>query len=164
MVLSFYKQIAKIWKNPKENLGEVLKNRLIQWRKENTIVKVSKPTRINRARSVGYKAKQGYVIARVKIGKGGRRRKYYGRRGRKPSKMGLTHFTHGKSLQKISEEKAQRRFMNTNVLGSYLAGEDGQHKWFEIIMVDTSHKNIIKNKSTRWVTFASNKKKSLRTN
>ena len=161
MVLSLYKQIASVWKKPKANLGDTLKGRLIQWRREGTIVSVASPTRVDRARALGYKAKQGYVLARVKIGKGGRRREYYGRRGRKPSKMGLVHFTHGKSLGKISEEKAQRKYINMTVLGSYLAGEDGKNKWFEVVLVDGSHGTTKKNPKMKWV--SKNNRKSLRT-
>ncbi|HFC49221.1 MAG TPA: 50S ribosomal protein L15e, partial [Thermofilum sp.] len=45
-------------------LAEVLKARLIQWRRQPTIMRVEKPTRINRARAFGYKAKPGYVVVR----------------------------------------------------------------------------------------------------
>lgn len=163
MSSGLYQRFATVWKKPKQNLGEIMRTRLIQWRKQPTIVRIESPTRVDRARSVGYKSKLGYVIARVKIGKGGRRRKLYGRRGRKPSKMGLVNFSHGKSLQKIAEEKAQRRFINTNVLGSYNVGEDGRHKWFEVVMVDTAHSNIKKNPKMRWASAPANKKKALRT-
>ena len=149
MAKSFYSHLAESWKKPKERLGDILKGRLIQWRREPTVVRSDASMRLDRARSVGYKAKAGYAVARVKIGKGGRRRKLYGRRGRKPSKMGLVHFSHGKSLQKIAEEKAQRRFPNMNVIGSYIAGEDGRHKWFEVVLVDPEHGNIKKNPKMR---------------
>ena len=38
------------------------------WRKINR--RVEKPTRIDRARSLGYKAKPGFVVARAKVRKG----------------------------------------------------------------------------------------------
>lgn len=162
MAKSFYSHLAESWKRPKEKLGDILKTRLIQWRREPTVVRLEGPTRLDRAHAVGYKAKLGYAIARVKIGKGGRRRKYYGRRGRKPSKMGLVHFSHGKSLQRIAEEKAQRRFPNMNVIGSYIAGEDGRHKWFETILADTQHPNIKDNPKMRWASSPANRKRALR--
>lgn len=162
MSRGLYQHLAENWKKPKERIGEILKSRLIQWRREQTVVRVEGPTRIDRARALGYKAKQGYIVARVKIGKGGRRRKLYGRRGRKPSKTGLVHFSHGKSLQKIAEEKAQRRFTNMNVIGSYLAGEDGKHKWFETILADSQHPNITRNPKLRWIASPANRKRALR--
>lgn len=162
MARSFYRHLAQLWKKPKESLGENLKTREIKWRQEKTVERVEKSTRPDRAHALGYKAKLGYILARVKIGKGGRRRTYYGRRGRKPSKMGLVHFSHGKSLQRIAEEKAQRRFSNMNIIGSYEVGEDGKQKWFEVILVDMQHANILKNPKLRWAAHPSNENKYLR--
>jgi len=162
MSKGLYHQVAEIWKKPKENMGDMMKSRLIAWRRENTVVRIDKPTRVDRARTIGYKAKLGYIMVRVKIGKGGRRRELYGRRGRKPTKMGLVHFTHGKSLQKIAEEKAQRRYINMFVVGSYLVGEDGKHQWYEAALADTQHGNIKKNPKLRWMSSPANRKRALR--
>jgi len=162
MSKGLYQHLAENWKKPKERIGAILKGRLIQWRREATVVRVDRPMRVDRARALGYKAKLGYIVARVKIGKGGRRRTLYGRRGRKPTKMGLVHFSHGKSLQKIAEEKAQRRYINMNVIGSYLVGEDGKHKWFETILVDTQHPNVTRDPKMRWVSSPANRKRALR--
>jgi large subunit ribosomal protein L15e len=148
---STYAYIADAWKKPKEKLGSLFKQRIVLWRKQETVVRVEKPTRLNRARALGYKAKHGYAIARVKIGKGGRRRIKYGRRGRKPSSSGLTHFTHGKSLQWIAEEKAGRRFRNLEVLNSYYVGEDGQYKFFEVILVDPDNPEIKSDRKIKWI-------------
>ena len=57
--MSFYKYIQELWKRPKDNLGELWRERLIQWRREPSIVRLERPTRIDRARALGYKAKQG---------------------------------------------------------------------------------------------------------
>ena len=162
MAKSTYSYIRETWKEPKETLGEILKKRLIEWRNQHTVERVEKPTRLDRARSLGYKAKEGYVIARVKIRKGGRRRKLRGRKGRKPSKAGLVHFTHGKGLQRIAEEKAQRRFSNLEVINSYIVGEDGINRYFEIILVDPSHPNIKSDDKIRWVCLPANRKRVLR--
>lgn len=162
MAKAFYRQIAHLWKKPKESLGEMLKSREIKWRQEDTVVRIERPTRLNKARGVGYKAKLGFALARVKIGKGGRRRKYYGRRGRKPSKMGLVHFSHGKSLQHIAEQKAQRRFSNMRIIGSYEVGEDGKQMWYEVVMIDPQHSNISKNPKMKWAVHPANRNRVLR--
>lgn len=162
MAKGLYQHLAENWKKPKEKLGDVLKDRLIQWRREGTVVRIDRPTRTDRARSVGYKAKLGYIVVRVKIGKGGRRRTYYGRRGRKPTKMGLVHFTHGRSLQETAEQKAQRKYINMNVIGSYLAGEDGKHKWFETVMADPQHPSVANDPKMKWVASPANRKRVLR--
>ena len=162
MAEGLYGQVSKAWKKPKQNLGEIYRSRLIQMRREPSIIRVDRPTRINRARSLGYKAKLGYIVSRVKIGRGGRRRKLYGRGGRKPSKAGLVNFTHTKSLQKIAEERALRRYINTFVLGSYLVGADGKHKWFEVVMADTQHPNIRNDPKARWMSSPASRKRAFR--
>jgi large subunit ribosomal protein L15e len=155
--MAAYKRIKKLWKK-RVNVKNTMKGRLIAWRRQHTVERVEKPTNLVSARSLGYKAKQGYAIARVKIGKGGRRREA-DRRGRKPSKAGLVHFTHGKSLQWIAEEKAQRRFPNMEVLNSYLAGEDGQYEFYEIILADPHHSNIKNDPNMKWLCNPANRRR-----
>ena len=46
-----------------------LSKKLIEWRKGPAIVRVPKPTNPWRARQIGYKAKQGVVVVRVRIRK-----------------------------------------------------------------------------------------------
>jgi len=138
------------------------KIRLIQWRKQHTVEKIDKPTRIKRARTLGYKAKKGIVIARVRIKKGGRRRRKYGRGGRKPKKAGLVKFTSGKGLKWIAEERAAKKFPNMEVLNSYYAGDDGKHKWYEVIFVDPHNPGIKRDKNLKWIANPANKRRVLR--
>ena len=72
--MGIYKYIRNVWKKPDRSYGSNLKERLIVWRKSDAIVRVEKPTRLDRARSLGYKAKKGYLIARVRLLRGGRQR------------------------------------------------------------------------------------------
>lgn len=154
-----YHAIRQLWKKPEERLGQLLKQRLIEWRKSETVERVERPTRLDRARALGYRAKQGYVIARVKIKKGGRRRTLYGRMGRKPSKAGLIHFTPGKSKQWIAEEKAARKFVNMEVLNSYEVGQDGTRHYFEVILVDPNHPNIKNDPKINWICNPANRRR-----
>lgn len=162
MARGLYQHVAEIWKKPKGKMEDVIRQRMISWRREQTVVRVDKPTRIDRARALGYKAKQGYVISRVKVRKGGRRRAYYGRRGRKPSKFGLVQFTAKKSDRWIAEEKAGRKFPNLEVLNSYQVGEDGQHKWFEIILVDPQSPSIKNDPKISWIGSPANRRRAVR--
>lgn len=159
---SSYAYVSDAWKKPKQKLGSLFRQRVTEWRKQETVVRTEKPTRIDRARALGYKAKHGYVIARVKARKGGRERRKYGRRGRKPPSMGLTHFTHGKSLQWIAEEKAGRRFKNLEILNSYYVGEDGQYKYFEVILVDPNSPEIKADRKINWIANPANRRRVLR--
>ncbi len=105
---------------------------MIQLRKEPSVIRV-KPSRPKKARMLGYKAKTGFVVARVRIKKGGRKRRQV-HAGRKPSKSGIKAFSTKKSLRLIAEERANRKFPNLEVLNSYYVAEDGRHKWFEVIL------------------------------
>jgi len=143
------KSMSKIWNKPRENLGEIWSRRLITWRKERVVMKLDRPTRPDRAKSLGYKAKQGFVIARVRVGKGKRKTpKVTG--GRVPKKMGR-FFPTGKSKKMRGEEKTGRKFPNLEVLNSYYVGEDGQHEWYEVILADPKNKNVYKDKERKWV-------------
>jgi large subunit ribosomal protein L15e len=147
-----YKYIAEEWRKPEKTfLDELMRQRLIQWRKEPTVNRVERPLRLDRARKLGYKAKQGFIIARVSVRRGNLR-KLRPRSGRRPKRMGVKQFKPGKSLRLIAEERAQRKFPNTEVLNSYWVGEDGRHKWFEVILVDTSHPVIKADKDINWIT------------
>lgn len=129
---------------------EVSKDLLKKWRKSKVVERVEKPFNIKRARRLGYKAKQGFVVVRVRVKKGGRRREKPSG-GRKPSKAGIVHFTPKKSLQLIAEEKAARKYRNLEVLNSYLVADDGVYKYFEIIMVDPHHPVIKSDKNINWI-------------
>lgn len=128
----------------------ITKEMLIKWRKDSVVKRVKKPTNIKRARSLGYRAKQGFVIARVRIRKGGRHRKKP-EKGRKPSKSGLKHFTPKQSLQAIAERRVARKFPNLEVLNSYYTGEDGMNKYFEVILVDSNHPIIKSDSKINWI-------------
>lgn len=141
MVKGLYQRVRELWKNSQKDLKDLSRQRLIEWRTQKTVERVERSTRVDRARALGYMAKQGYVLARVKVWKGGRHRTLYGRRGRKPSKSGLVKYTSKKSDAWIAEEKAGRRFPNLKVLNSYQVGEDGRRKWFEVVLVDPNHVN-----------------------
>ena len=128
----------------------LMKQRLIDWRKEGSTVRLRRPTRIDRARALGYKAKQGFVIVRQKVGKGGHTRSIQGRRGRRPKahrrSMVLSH-----SYRTIAEQRANKKFVNCEVLSSYQVAEDGKHKWFEVILVDKHHPQIKADPKLRWI-------------
>ena len=146
-----YRHLREAWKRPDDSyVGEVMKSRAILWRRQPTIVRVDKPTRLDRARSLGYKAKKGFVVVRARVRRGGRR-KIRPILGRRQKRMGVKKFTPAKSKRLIAEERAARKYPNLEVLNSYWVWEDGQYKWFEIVMVDPSHPAIKSDKDVGWV-------------
>src|SRR4030043_393392 len=147
-----YKYIAEEWAKPEKSfVDELMRQRLIEWRKQHTVTRIEHPTRLDRARKLGYKAKQGFVMARVRVRRGGLR-KIRPKSGRRPKRMGVHKFKPAKSLRLIAEERAARKFPNMEVLNSYWVGEDGRSKWFEVILVDTSHPVIRADKDINWIT------------
>ena len=59
--------------------------------------------------------------------------------------------TLAKSLQRISEERAQKHYPNLEVLNSYWVGEDGKQKFFEVILVDPHHPVILADPKIAWI-------------
>ncbi|NLA39412.1 MAG: 50S ribosomal protein L15e [Methanomicrobiales archaeon] len=151
MAKSMYAYVREAWKRPDQSgVKDLLWERLQVWRREGSVVRIERPTRIDRARSLGYRAKQGIIVARVRIRRGGRRKPRYVR-GRRTARMGIRRATPAKSLQRIAEERASRKFPNMEVLNSYWVGEDGHYKWFEVILVDGHHPSIQSDKSLAWL-------------
>jgi large subunit ribosomal protein L15e len=138
----------KLWKT--EEYQEEFKKRLIGWRRESVVKRVDKPTRLDRAHSLGYKAKQGFVIVRIRISKGtGKREQPAG--GRKPGNYYLTKANPAMNLQHIAEIRVAKHFPNLEVLNSYYVAEDGKQRWFEVILVDPSHPVIKNDPKMNWI-------------
>ncbi len=151
MAKSMYAYVRDAWKVPeKTGVKALLWDRLQVWRREGSVVRIRRPTRIDRARSLGYKAKQGIVVVRVKVRRGGRRAARY-TRGRRTARMGVNKKTMGKSIQRIAEERACRKYPNMETLNSYWVGQDGKHKWYEVILVDPNHPSIINDSNLNWI-------------
>ena len=157
-----YKYMAKAWARPEKSfVKELMRQRLIKWRKQSAIVRIEKPTRIDRARRLGYKAKQGFVVARVRVRRGGLRKKRP-KAGRRPKRMGVKKYKPAKSMRLIGEERTAKKFPNIEVLNSYWVAEDGRSKWFEIIMVDPHHPVIKAAKEINWITQKQHHKRVFR--
>jgi large subunit ribosomal protein L15e len=158
-----YQYIAEAWAKPEKSyVDSLMRKRLVEWRRQSTIKRIDRPTRLDRARKLGYKAKQGFIIVRVRVRRGGMR-KQRPRAGRRPKRMGVKKFKPGKSLRLIAEERAARKFPNLEVLNSYWAGEDGSSKWFEIILVDPNHPAIRSDANVSWITEKQHRKRVFRT-
>jgi len=128
--------MAKAWRRPESSYVKgLMQERVIEWRSQPAILRVDKPTRIDRARRLGYKDKLGYVVVRVRVRRGGLR-KQRPRAGRRQKRMGVTKFKPAKSVRLIAEERAAKRFPNLEVLNSYWVWQDGRYKWYEVLLVD----------------------------
>jgi large subunit ribosomal protein L15e len=132
-----------------KEIKPVISARFKLWRRQPVVKRLVRPTRIDRARALGYRAKQGFVVVRTRIKKGSRRRPTI-RKGRKPRSMGL-FFNPTERRQAIAERRVARDFPNLEVLNSYYVGEDGKYKFFEVIMVDKHHPVIKADKNINWI-------------
>ena len=138
--VGLYKEMKSTFAAEYSGRLPVYKQRLAQWNSDAPIVRLEKPTNIARARELGYKAKQGVVVARVRIRGGASKRPAFSG-GRKPSKSGR-YFFRAKSMQAISEERAARRFTNCEVLNSYFAGASGSNLFYEILLIERGNPSV----------------------
>jgi len=138
----------QVWlKMLKENPME-LRQRAVVWRNQNAVTRVEKPSRIARARRLGYKAKQGIIVIRMRVGTGGMR-KQRPRAGRRPKHLGVTKIKADVSMKQVAERRVLERYPNMKLLGSYFLYKDGMHYWFEVVLADPSHPRIAKDKEIR---------------
>jgi len=159
---SMYSYIADAWKTPNNTyLKELNKQRRVQWRREENFLRIEKPTRLDRARALGYKAKQGYVVVRARVRKGSFQKRTI-RAGRRAKRKGINQITVGKSLQRMAEERTAKRYPNLEVLNSYWVGNDGQQEWYEVILVDPAHPVIMADRKINWICSNKNKNRVYR--
>lgn len=145
------KHMQATWNRPKASIpAKARRERMAGWRREGVFQRIQRPTRIDAARRVGYKAKQGIVMVRTRVRRGGLRKGKVHMK-RKPSNAGIKKITMAKSIQRIAEERVSRRYPNLEVLNSYWVGEDGKNKFYEVIMVDPHHPAIKADKQLGWI-------------
>ena len=157
MTKGLYYYLRKAWKKPD---AKTLRDRMIEWRKSNVFTKVDKPLRIDRARTLGYKDKKGFVIIRVRIKRGGHKRP-------RPNKGRRSKRLHTRKNLKmnykwIAEQRVERKYKNLVVLNSYVIGKDGINYFYEVIMIDPSKPEIKNDKTINWVCKKQNQKRSMR--
>jgi large subunit ribosomal protein L15e len=93
------------------------------------IHRATHPSRPDKARRLGYKAKQGFVVYRVRVRRGGRKRPnpkgiVYG----KPKHQGIHKLKFQRSMRSVAEERVGKRCSNLRVLNSYWVGQDATYK------------------------------------
>jgi len=146
MAKGLYYYLRQAWKKPNEI---ELRNLMVKWRSENAITKIEKPTKLHRARALGYKSKKGFVIVRARVKRGGRQRARTNK-GRR-SKRHTIRKTLKMNYQWVAEIRAQKKFPNLEVLNSYKLAKDGKYYFFEVILVDYSRPEIKNDKTISWI-------------
>ena len=100
-----YKYLEELWRKKQSDLLRfLLRVRCWQYRQLTSVHRAVRPTRPDKARRLGYKAKQGYVIYRVRVRRGGRKRKVpAGHKRGKPTNQGVTQLKFQRSLRSVAE-------------------------------------------------------------
>eukprot|EP00241_Pyramimonas_parkeae_P011229 CAMPEP_0114226850 /NCGR_PEP_ID=MMETSP0058-20121206/1463_1 /TAXON_ID=36894 /ORGANISM="Pyramimonas parkeae, CCMP726" /LENGTH=204 /DNA_ID=CAMNT_0001337625 /DNA_START=42 /DNA_END=656 /DNA_ORIENTATION=+ len=159
-----YKYVEELWKKKQSDvLRFLLRVRCWEYRHLPGIYRLNHPSRPDKARRMGYKAKQGYVIYRVRVRRGGRKRpvskgQVYG----KPVNQGITQLKAARNLRNVAEERVGRRAGNLRVLNSYWVNQDSTYKYFEVVMIDPMHKVIRQDPRISWIVNPVHKHRELR--
>jgi large subunit ribosomal protein L15e len=140
--------MAQTWLKMWKNNSDELKSKAVAWRTEPTINRIERPSRLDRARKLGYKAKQGVTVVRIRVGRGGMR-KQRPVAGRRPKHIGVVRIKQGISMRKVAERRVGEKYPNMEVMGSYYLHKDGMYYWFEVILADPSHPAISKDREMR---------------
>ncbi len=157
MANGMYHYLKQAWNNQS---SKEKTQKMTEWRKSGAFVKLDKPSRIDRARTLGYKDKKGFVVLRAKIKRGGHK-KPRPAKGRRSKRMTIRK-TLKMNYKWIAEQRAERKYSNLVVLNSYPIGKDGMNYFFEIIMVDPSKPEIANDPQMKWVANKVNQKRALR--
>merc|ERR1712045_1087759 len=149
-----YKYMQELYRKKQCDVMRFLQRvRCWQYRQLSTIHRASRPTRPDKARRLGYRAKQGYVIYRIRIRRGGRKR---------PVPQGANSLKNQRSHQAIAEERVGRRCKALRVLSSYWVGQDSTYKYYEVVMIDPMHKAIRRDPKINWLCKSVHKHREMR--
>lgn len=157
MAQGLYHHLRNTWKKP----SDFLKERMIEWRRSDAAVVVERPNRLDRARSLGYKSKKGFVVVRIRLLRGGRKRERAGVKGRKSRKQYARKILK-MSYRWVAEIRAARKYPNLEVLNSYLLGKDGKNAFYDVIMVDPMRPEIRNDPVMKWISSRKNTKRAER--
>jgi large subunit ribosomal protein L15e len=70
-----YKYVEELWKRKQSDvLRFLLRVRCWEYRQLPGLVRLTGPSRPDKARRLGYKAKQGFVVYRIRVRRGGRKK------------------------------------------------------------------------------------------
>lgn len=116
-----YRYIQELYRKKQSDvLRYLLRIRVWQYRQLTKLVRTPRPSRPDKARRLGFKAKQGFVIYRVRVRRGGRKRPVpkgctYG----KPKSHGVNELKPYRCLQSVAEVSSIHH-VNTYLVSFFL--------------------------------------------
>ena len=159
-----YKYLEELWRKKQSNIMNfILRLRTWEYRQLPVVHRASRPSRPDKARQLGYRAKEGFVVYRVRVRRGGRKRPVAkGIVTGKPASVGINQLKATRNLRSIAEERVGRRLGGLRVLNSYWVGQDGTYKFYEVILVDPAHNGIRNDPRINWIANPVHKHRELR--
>jgi large subunit ribosomal protein L15e len=159
-----YSFINEIWRKKQSDvMSFLLQVRAWEYRNLPTIYRIKKPSRPEKARQLGYKSKQGFVVYRVKVRRGDRKKPVSkGITSGKPKNHGVNQMKYSRNKRSIAEERVGKICGNLRILNSYWINEDSSFKFFEVILVDPNHKCIRRDFKINWICLSHSKHRELR--
>ena len=154
----------QVWRRKQSDVMRfLLRTRCWEYRNQPVLARLTRPSRPDKAHRLGYKAKQGYVVYRTRVRRGGRKKKVH--RGivhGKPANQGVNKQYPGRSHRVLAETRVGRRCPNLRVLNSYWVNQDSTYLYFEIILVDPQHRAIRKDARINWICRPAHKHREMR--
>ncbi|KAL6120645.1 hypothetical protein NUSPORA_02588 [Nucleospora cyclopteri] len=136
---------------------------IVEARQNEVVHRVERPSFLERARKLGYKAKNGYCIFRVRIRKGDAIREYNNGNTRgKCVNAGIHQIKPSLNKQNEAEQIVGKQFGSLRVLGSYKIGQDLKSHHYEVIMVDPNLNSIRNDYKINWICNAVHKHREMR--
>merc|ERR1719272_999628 len=162
--MTAYRYLEELWRKKQSDVMRfLLRIRAWEYRQLPKVWRACVPTRVDKARRLGYKAKQGFSVWRVAVRRGGRKRPngkgiVYG----KPKHQGINQLKFRRSLRSVAEERVGKKMGNLRVLNSYWLNQDSTYKYFEVLLVDPSHAAIRKDARVQWICAPTHKHREMR--
>ena len=159
-----YKYVEELWKKKQSDVLRFLQRvRVWEYRQLPSVVRVTRPSRPDKARRLGYKAKQGFCICRARVRAGPQEAREQGhplRQARAPGceeaeiraqpAIGRGGARRARPLRRAPRAQlvlAQRRFV---------------YKYYEVIMVDPMHKVVRNDPRINWICNPVHKHREIR--
>merc|ERR1711998_158378 len=103
-----YKYLREMWNRKQSDVLRFLQRiRAWEYRQLPTVHRAPRPTRPDKARRLGYKAKQGFCVYRVRVRRGGRKRPMEkGAQYGKPVHQGINELKFQRNLKNVAEGRA----------------------------------------------------------
>lgn len=156
--------VQELWKKKGADVMKFTQRiRAWEYRHNHAIVRLRRPTRPDKARMLGWKAKQGFSVFRVRIRRGGRKRiAHKGITFGKPKSSGITGLKLNKNHRAVAEQRLGNRMGGLRVLNSYWSNTDSVFTWYEVLCADPMHPAIRRDPRSNWVVNAVHKHREQR--